>query len=119
MIEVNSYARGESVYVGLVHMEDGQMESFADLTINIPFSDLEINEAYISDFAVNSKLKFIEEHKLGTILPDTVSSGYAIYHKVVFDLDRLAELDPKGMEDFRRINGISMQEQEKTKRKGR
>lgn len=100
-------------------MKDGILDSFGELTHNLPFSNLEVNEALISDFSTESKLKFIKDHKLGKILPDPISSGYDFYHLVIFDLDRLAEFDPKGIEELRKVNGISMPEQEKTKRKGR
>ena len=43
---------------------------------------------------------FIKQHKLGTIQPDTASSGYCIFQRVAFDLKKLAELDPEGTKDL-------------------
>lgn len=51
VLEVGAYSYGDRLYIGLLHEEDGQMESFADLTINLPYSPAEPNEAYIDDFA--------------------------------------------------------------------
>ncbi|RHR25799.1 DUF4313 domain-containing protein [Clostridium sp. AF19-22AC] len=116
VIEVGAYAYGDRLYIGLLHKEDGEMESFADLTINLPYSPAEINEAYIDDFARNSKLNFIKKHKLGKVLPEEGYSGYARYSKVAFNLDRLAELDPKGVEKYRALHGMTKQEPEKRSR---
>lgn len=117
VLEVGAYSYGDRLYIGLLHKEDGQMESFADLTINLPYSPAEPNEAYIDDFARQSKLKFIRKHKLGKVLPEEGYSGYGRYSKVAFDLERLAELDPKGVGEYRRLQEMSGQEPEKSKKK--
>lgn len=120
MLDISSYQYGDRLYIGLNHLVEGQVESFADLTINLPYSPAEINEAYIDEFASKSKLDFIKKHKLGKVLPEEGHSGYGRYSKVAFDLDRLAELDPKGMERYRRLHGLSPQEPKKgKKRRGR
>ena len=47
-LRVDSYMSDDNLYIGLYHMEDGYPESFADLTVNLPFASLGgINEAYI------------------------------------------------------------------------
>ena len=47
-LRVDSYMSDDNLYIGLYHMEDGYPESFADLTVNLPFAPLGgINEAYI------------------------------------------------------------------------
>ena len=95
-LRVDSYMSDDNLYIGLYHMEDGYPESFADLTVNLPFAPLGgINEAYIDHNFSKEKLRFIKQHKLGTIQPDTASSGYCIFQRVAFDLKKLAELDPE------------------------
>ena len=94
-LQIDGYGEDDNLYIGLYHMEDGCPESFADLTVNLPFAPLNnINEAYIDHNFSKEKLHFIRQHKLGKILPDTASSGYCIFQKVAFDLKKLAELDP-------------------------
>lgn len=116
-IEVSSYSMNGNLYVGMYHMEDGIPESFGTLTVNIPYSPVEVNEAYIEDFSSKSKLQFIKKHKLGKVLPEKGYSGYAEYAKVAFDLDRLAEFDKKGVEEYRRLHGIRQEEKPKTRKK--
>ena len=71
-LRVDSYMSDDNLYIGLYHMEDGYPESFADLTVNLPFAPLGgINEAYIDHNFRKEKLRFIKQHKLGTIQPGT------------------------------------------------
>lgn len=113
-IEVNSYANNNRLYIGLYHMEDGQPELFGDLTVNLPCDDVKANEAYISDFSVKSKLQFIRQHKLGRVV--SRREDYR-YQKVAFHLDRLAEFDKNGVDEFRRIHNIPKDKKPKVKRK--
>ena len=81
-LQIDGYGNDDNLYIGLYHMEDGCPESFADLTVNLPFAPLNnINEAYIDHNFSKEKLRFISQHKLGKILPDTASSGYCIFQK--------------------------------------
>lgn len=115
-IEVNSYANNGSLYIGLYHMEDGYPESYGDLTVNLPFSVTKVNEAYIDDFSSDSKLQFIEKHKLGKLLPEKGYSGYVTYNKVAFDLDRLAEFDKDGVKEYRQLHDLPEKKEPKRKR---
>lgn len=117
MLEVGAYTYGDRLYIGLCHMEDGGKEPFAALTINLPYSPAEENEAYIDSFAEKSNLDFIRKHKLGDVLPETGYSGYGRYRKVAFDLDRLARFDPKGVEKYRRLH--EPPEEKKQKKRNR
>lgn len=47
-------------------------------------------------------LAFIKKHHLGVILPEVEFSGYCSYAKVAFDMERLKEFDPKGVEEHLR-----------------
>ena len=117
-LRVDSYMSDDNLCIGLYHMEDGCPESFADLTVNLPFAPLGgINEAYIDHNFSKEKLRFIKQHKLGTIQPDTASSGYCIFQRVAFDLKKLAELDPEGTKRFMERNGIRQRDVPKQKQK--
>ena len=121
-LQIDGYGEDDNLYIGLYHMEDGCPESFADLTVNLPFAPLNnINEAYIDHNFSKEKLHFIRQHKLGKILPDTACSGYCIFQKVAFDLKKLAELDPEGTKRFMERNGIQQGDapKQKTKKKQR
>lgn len=104
-VRVASYANNGCLYIGLYNKTEDGLESFGDLTVNLPVSgmfSMEPNEAYISDFASRDKLAFIKKHKLGVVLPERGFSGYCSYAKVAFDMERLKEFDPRGVEEHLR-----------------
>ena len=109
----------DNLYIGLYHMEDGYPESFADLTVNLPFASLGgINEAYIDHNFSKEKLRFIKQHKLGN---DT--AGYRILRLLhlpegcIRPGKKLAELDPEGTKRFMERNGIRQRDVPKQKQK--
>lgn len=114
-ITVSSYKVGERLYVGLFSMGDGGLEPFSNLTINLPYNPARVNEGYIERNDCKNLMEFIERHKLGRILPEKGYSGYAEYAKAAFDLDRLAEYDPAGVEEYRSLHGIKGKEQAEEK----
>lgn len=69
VLEVNSYRYGDNLAIQMYNKEEGGLESFGDLTVQLPTYFLEPNEAFISDFDSKSKLAFIKKHKLGKVLP--------------------------------------------------
>lgn len=102
-LEVVSYANNGCLYIGLHNKTEEGFEQFGDLTVNLPMSSMippEPNEAYIDNFSSKEKLRFIKAHKLGDILPEVGFSGYCTYAKVAFDMERLRDLDPKGVEEY-------------------
>lgn len=99
-LEIGTYYTGKGLYIGMLAKEDGVWESFSDLTVNLPFERSDVHEAFIQDFGSKEKLKFIQKHKLGKILPERGHSGFCTYAKVAFNLKRLEELDPEGMKRF-------------------
>ena len=107
-IRVSSYRNNENLYVGLCHREEGEWEDFGDVTINLPFSFLEPNEAYITGDFTKDMIRFIKAHKLGKVLDETAKSGYGTYQKVAFDLARLAEFDPEGVAEHCKMMGIEL-----------
>ena len=81
--------------------EDGS--PFADLTVNLPDSQLKQGQAYINHEMSEDFLRFIEQNHLGTVLARLGFSGYCSYKAVDFDLDRLAELEPDGMSAVKKL----------------
>ncbi len=105
-LEVNSYSYGDRLFIGMTSYGEDGPEPFADMTVNIPEYPLKVNEAFICGDLSKDLLNFIKENKLGKVLPYTVPSGYGMYAAVSFDLDKLAELDPAGVEAFEKSHGI-------------
>ena len=117
-LRVSGYLDRNRLYVGIYQTEYGYPELFSDLTVNLHHAPLNgVNEAYIDHNFSKEKLRFIKQHKLGTIQPDTASSGYCIFQRVTFDLKKLAELDPEGTKRFMERNGIRQRDVPKQKQK--
>ena len=102
-LEVSSYANNGCLYIGLHNKTEEGFDQFGNLTVNLPMSSMippEPNEAYIDHFLSKENLRFIKKHKLGVVLPEIGFSGYCAYAKVAFDMERLREFDPKGVEGY-------------------
>ena len=121
-LEVASHANNGCLYIGLYNKTEEGFEQFGDLTVNLPMSSMippEPNEAYIDNFSSKEKLRFIKAHKLGDILPEVGFSGYCTYAKVAFDMERLRDLDPKGVEEYlqRRKEQDALEKETKPKKR--
>lgn len=101
-LQIATYNIEKRLYIGMLTKIEGTdiWEPFGDLTVNLPFESLNPNEAFIKDFCVKEKIKFIKKYKLGKVLPEKGHSGFCTYEKVAFDLKKLEKLDPEGMELF-------------------
>lgn len=106
-LHVNRYLNNNRLYVGLRSYDKYGAEPFADITVNLMQYSLQPNEAFISGNFSHYLINFIEEYKLGKLLPYTVQSGYGRFAAVSFDLDKLAEFDPEGVARFKAVHNIS------------
>ena len=96
-LKVSSYAYGNGLAILMYRQEEGELELFDDLTVNLPGGyGLEPQEAFISGDFTKDKLAFIEKNRLGNRLPGQARSGFATYTPVAFDLSRLAQYDREG-----------------------
>jgi hypothetical protein len=98
-IEVKTYKDNGNLYVGLWAKDGDVFEPFTDLTKNLG-QRLKPNEAYVKTFDENEGfLDFILDNRLGTVLPEKGRSGFCEYHKIAFDMDKLAEFNPEGVKE--------------------
>ena len=88
VLKVASYAYGNQLFVGMMRPGEEE-ESYGDLTINLPYEDVERNEAFISDLNWKYKIKFIRKYKLGRVRRRVGHSGYCTYRLVQFNLKKL------------------------------
>lgn len=101
ILQVAAYADRNRLYIGLRDSKSG--EDFSDLTINLPHEYVGYAEAYINDFA-GTDILFIEHHELGKVLQGYGHVDFGTYRKVLFDLERLAEFDPEGVKNYRKLH---------------
>ena len=82
-LKVSSYAYGNGLAILMYRQEEGELELFDDLTVNLPGGyGLKPQEAFISGDFTKDKLAFIEKNRLGNILPGQARSGFATYTPV-------------------------------------
>lgn len=101
-VTVCSYAVNKRLAVNLLCKEDGYWEPYASLTVNLPAEPLRPNEAFVKCFDENQGLMdFILDNKLGKVLPGQEGySGFCAYPKIAFDMGKLREFDPEGVEKY-------------------
>ena len=118
-LKVSSYAYGNGLAVLMYSQREGELELFSDLTVNLPGGyGLKPQEAFVSGDFTRDKLAFIQENRLGKVLPGQARSGFATYTPVAFDFSRLAQYDREGVEEFCRQWGLDIpKEQEKVQGK--
>lgn len=88
-LKVSSYAYGNGLAVLMYSQSEGELELFSDLTVNLPGGyGLKTQEAFVSGDFTRDKLAFIQENRLGKVLPGQARSGFATYTPVAFDLGR-------------------------------
>ena len=100
LLAVGCYTDSKNIYIGIYYMDDGEPELFDDLTVALPNSTLELNEGFISGDLTREKLDLIQKYNLGKILNERGCSEFAVYSKVAFDLEKIAEYDSEGVEEY-------------------
>lgn len=120
ILKVQSYFYGKGIAVLMyTRGEEGELEPFSELTVNLPHDTLKPGEGYIDGNFTKEKLQFMEQHKLGKLLPGKGYSGFVTYQKVAFDLEQLSKFDQKGVEEFKRLCGLTESKETKKKKRGR
>ncbi len=105
IFDIQQYMDQDNLYIGLLCNEDGYIEPFADLTVNLG-GDMPNYCAYVDTNNLPDAESFIQEHELGTFTGFTKRSGYCEYPLYMFEPDKLRELCPDGLAAYERQKGI-------------
>lgn len=98
-LQVSTYSDNKNLFIGLWSKNGADFEPYTDLTKNLGIK-LNANEAFVKTFDENEGLfSFITKHKLGEVLPEKGRSGFCEYHKIAFNMERLAEFDSDGVKN--------------------
>lgn len=117
-LKVSSYAYGNGLAILMYRQEEGELELFDDLTVNLPGGyGLEPQEAFISGDFTKDKLAFIEKNRLGNILPGQARSGLLPTPRWHLTLQGLPSMTGKGWKNFA-DNGDWMCQKNRKKYKG-
>lgn len=111
-LEINTYLNNGSLYIGLSSMEDGYQEPYGDMTVNLGEKAPDFC-GYIDTNNMPELIKFIEENELGEFTGLTQRSGFCEYPLYMFNVDKLRELCPDGMEIYEKSRGYDRKPEEK------
>ena len=97
-IEINTYLNNGCMYIGLV--EQGEYsEPYGDLTVNLAGKAPDYC-GYVDLNNMPELEKFIAENDLGEFTGLTQRSGFCEYPLYLFNVDKLRELCPDGMQAY-------------------
>lgn len=97
-LEINTYLNNGCMYIGLV--EQGEYpEPYGDLTVNL---DGKVPDycGYVDLNNMPELEKFIEDNDLGEFTGLTRRSGFCEYPLYMFNVDKLREMCPDGMQAY-------------------
>lgn len=107
-LEINQYMNNGCLYIGLVSYEDGYPEPYGDLTVNLTGKAPDYC-GYVDLNNMPELEKFIEENDLGEFTGLTQRSGFCEYPLYLFNVDKLRELCPEGMQAYEHSIGRDKQ----------
>lgn len=114
-LEINTYLNNGCLYIGLV--EQGEYpEPYGDLTVNLAGKAPDYC-GYVDLNNMPELEKFIEENDLGEFTGLTQRSGFCEYPLYLFNVDKLRELCPEGMQAYE--HSIGRDKQDKVMEKAR
>lgn len=106
-LEINTYLNNGCIYIGLVTNEEGYLEPYGDMTVNLPGKAPDYC-GYIDLNNMPELEKFIADNDLGEFTGLTKRSGFCEYPLYLFNVDKLREMCPDGMQAYEASIGRAM-----------
>lgn len=103
-LEINTYLNNNCLYIGLVEQTEGYPEPFGDLTVNLGGKCPDYC-GYVDINNMPELESFIEEYELGEFTGLVGHSGFCTYPLYLFNVNKLREYCPDGMELYERSIG--------------
>ena len=114
-LEINTYLNNGCMYIGLVE-QGGYPEPYGDLTVNL-MGKVPDYCGYVDLNNMPELEKFIADNELGEFTGLMKRSGFCEYPLYLFNVDRLRELCPDGMQVYE--SGIGKGRETKVTEKAR
>lgn len=111
-IEISSYLNNGNMYIGLSMMEDGYPEPYGDVTVNL---GVEVPDfcGYVDTNNMPELEKFLVDNDIGEFTGFMERSGFCMYPLYMFNVDKLRELCPDGMEVYEASKGYGNKQEDK------
>ena len=111
-LEINNYMNNNGLYLGLMGREDDYFEPYGDISVNLGTKAPDYC-AYVDLNNMPELEKFIEENDLGEFTGLTQRSGFCEYPLYMFNVDKLRELCPDGMNTYEANIGVTKKPESK------
>ena len=111
-IEINTYLNNGNMYIGLTTDGDGYPEPYGDVTVNLGECVPDFC-GYIDTNNMPELERFLEENDIGEFTGFVQRSGFCVYPLYMFNVDKLRELCPDGMETYETSKGYGKKQEDK------
>lgn len=111
-IEINTYLNNGNMYIGLTTDGDGYPEPYGDVTVNLGEKVPDFC-GYIDTNNMPELEKFLVDNDIGEFTGFMQRSGFCVYPMYMFNVDKLRELCPDGMEAYEKSKGYGKKQEDK------
>ena len=98
-LEINSYMNNNGLYIGMLSKEEDGFEPYGDMTVNLTEKAPDYC-AYLDTNNLSGIEKFVVDNDLGEFTGFTQRSGFCEFPLYMFNVDKLRELCPDGMQAY-------------------
>lgn len=111
-LEINTYLNNGNMYIGLTSMGDEYPEPYGDVTVNL---GVEVPDfcGYVDTNNMPELEQFLIDNDIGEFTGLCQRSGFCVYPLYMFNVDKLRELCPDGMEVYEASKGYGKKQAEK------
>ena len=113
-LTVNTYMDNNSLYVGMITAEDGFVEPYGDVTVNL-LSSVPPYCAFVDTNNMPELENFLVKNGIAEFTGIQQRSGYCSYPLYLFDVEKMRELCPDGMAAYEQENGFDKKTKKKEK----